>query len=427
MIRILRYGVDTDKEIFERFTPSYGVEGVVAEIIANVRKRGDAALFEYNEKFDGAVLSSLAVSPAELEAALDSVGDELIRVLKTAAGNIRKFHEKQVRSSFVINDEDGIVIGQKITPIEKVGLYVPGGTAPYPSTVLMDAIPAKIAGCRELVMVTPPEEDGSVDPAILAAAAIAGVDKIYKVGGAQAVAALAFGTESIPRVDKIVGPGNAYVTEAKKQLGGLVGIDGMAGPSEVLMIADGNTDPRFAAADMLAQAEHDKLSTAVLITDSEELALAVQSELERQLAVLPRREIAGASLERNGKIILTDSIDTAVMIANGIAPEHLELSLDNPFDYLDKVRNAGSIFLGHYCPEPLGDYYGGTNHTLPTGGTAKFASPLSVDDFVKKSQFTYYTRAAFRRVKDDIALFARREELLGHARSCLIRFEDDTE
>ena len=424
MVKIMKYGVDADKDIFQRFTPRYGVEDVVAEIIGNVREKGDAALLAYTEKFDGVAPETLAVSSDEIDRAFASVSDELIRVLTAAAGNIRKFHEKQVRTSFIINDEDGIVIGQKITPIEKVGLYVPGGTAPYPSTVLMDAIPAKIAGCRELVMVTPPEKDGSVNPAILAAARIAGVDKIYRVGGAQAVAALAFGTESIPRVDKIVGPGNAYVTEAKKQLAGLVGIDGIAGPSEVLMVADKNTDPRFAAADMLAQAEHDKLSTAVLLTDSEALALAVQSELERQLRELPRKEIASAALERNGKIILTDSIETAVMIANEIAPEHLELSLDNPFDYLDKVKNAGSIFLGHYCPEPMGDYYGGTNHTLPTGGTAKFASPLSVDDFVKKSQYTYYTRNAFHRVKDDIALFARQEELMGHARSCLIRFED---
>ena len=425
MIKILKYGVDTDKDIFERFTPQYGVEDVVADIIKNVRENGDRALFEYTERFDGAAPKALAVSREEIDSALASVSPELIRVIKTAAGNIRKFHEKQVRTSFIINDEDGIVIGQKITPIEKAGLYVPGGTAPYPSTVLMDAIPAKIAGCRELVMVTPPEKDGSVNPAILAAAYVAGVDKIFKVGGAQAIAALAYGTESIPKVEKIVGPGNAYVTEAKKQVNGIVSIDVIAGPSEVLMIADGKTNPRFAAADMLAQAEHDKLSTAVLITDSEELALAVQTELEKQLAELPRKEIAGASIERNGKIIVADSIDTAVMIANEIAPEHLELCLDNPFDYLDKVKNAGSIFLGRYCPEPLGDYYGGTNHTLPTGGTAKFASPLSVDDFVKKSQYTYYTREAFRRVKDDIALFAEQEELTGHARSCLIRFEDE--
>lgn len=425
MIKILKYGVDTDKDIFNRFTPQYGVEDVVAEIIATVRRDGDKALFAYNEKFDGAAVSSLQVSKEEIEFALNDVSAEFVEILKKAAANIRKFHSKQVRNSFIINDEDGIVIGQKITPIEKAGLYVPGGTAPYPSTVLMDAIPAKIAGCRELVMVTPPEKSGRVNSAILAAAYVAGVDKIFKVGGAQAIAALAYGTESVPKVEKIVGPGNAYVTEAKKQVNGVVSIDVIAGPSEVLMIADGKTDPRFAAADMLAQAEHDKMSTAVLITDSEELAKAVQAELDKQLKALPRREIAEASIERNGKIIITDSIDTAVMIANEIAPEHLELCLDNPFDYLDKVKNAGSIFLGRYCPEPLGDYYGGTNHTLPTGGTAKFASPLSVDDFVKKSQYTYYTRDAFKRVAGDIAIFAEQEELKGHARSCLIRFEDE--
>jgi len=425
MIKILKYGVDTDSDIFERFTPQYGVEQVVSEILENVKANGDRALLEYNRRFDGAELSGLRVSAEEIEEALSQVSDEFMRVLETAAGNIRRFHEKQLRTSFIINDRDGIVIGQKITPIEKVGLYVPGGTAPYPSTVLMDAMPAKIAGCSELVMVTPPEKSGKVNAAILAAAHVAGVDKIFKIGGAQAVAALAYGTESVPRVEKIVGPGNAYVTEAKKQVSSFVGIDVIAGPSEVLMVADGATDPRFAAADMLAQAEHDKMSTAVLITDSEELAYKVQAELEKQLSVLPRREIASASIERNGKIIITDSINTAVMIANEIAPEHLELCLDNPFDYLDKVKNAGSIFLGRYCPEPLGDYYGGTNHTLPTGGTAKFANPLSVDDFVKKSQYTYYTRDAFRRVKDDIALFAEQEELMGHAKSCLIRYEDE--
>lgn len=425
MIKILKYGVDTDKEIFNRFTPQYGVEDVVAGILSNVRENGDKALFEYNKKFDGADLTELRVSSAEIEEAVAATDPKLIDIIKRAAANIRKYHEKQVRTSFVFSDEDGIVMGQKITPIEKVGLYVPGGTAPYPSTVLMDAIPAKIAGCKELVMVTPPGKDGKVNSAILAAAYIAGVDKIFKVGGAQAVAALAYGTESIPKVEKIVGPGNAYVTEAKKQVYGLVAVDGFAGPSEVLMVADGKTNPRHAAADMLAQAEHDKMSTAVLLTDSQELAEKVQAELEKQLSVLPRREIAEASLERNGKIIVTDSIETAVEIANEIAPEHLELCLDNPFDYLDKVKNVGSLFLGRYSPEPLGDYYGGTNHTLPTGGTAKFASPLSVDDFVKKSQFTYYTRNAFGKVAADIALFARQEELEGHARSCLVRFEEE--
>ena len=425
MIRILKYGIDTDEEIFTRFTPQYGVEDVVAEIIATVRRDGDKALFAYNEKFDGAVLSDLRVSREEIDEAMLSVSPRLIEIIRKAAANIRKFHEKQVRTSFIINDTDGIVIGQKITPIEKAGLYVPAGTAPYPSTVLMDAIPAKIAGCREIVMVTPPGKDGKVNPAILAAAEIAGVDTIFKVGGAQAIAALAYGTESIPKVEKIVGPGNAYVTEAKKQVYGLVSVDAIAGPSEILMVADGSTDPKFAAADLLAQAEHDKMSTAVLITDSKKLAKAVQAELEKQLAVLPRREIAEASVACNGKIIVTEDIDTAVSIANEIAPEHLELCLDNPFDYLSKVKNAGSIFLGKYCPEPLGDYYGGTNHTLPTGGTAKFGSPLSVDDFIKKSQYTYYTKDAFRRVADDIACFARQEELEGHARSCLIRFEEE--
>lgn len=425
MIKILKYGVDTDKDIFTRFTPQYGVEDIVAEIIANVRDNGDKALFEYNEKFDHAVIDELRVSDEEIQEALGKVTPEFIEILKTAANNIRKYHEKQVRGSYIISEDDGIVLGMKVTPIEKAGLYVPGGTAPYPSTVLMDAMPAKIAGCKEVVMVTPPGADGKVNAGILAAAYVAGVDTIYKVGGAQAIAALAYGTETVPKVEKIVGPGNAFVTEAKKQVNGLVSIDAIAGPSEVIMVADGNTNPRFAAADLLAQAEHDKLSTAILLTDSEELAYAVQAELDRQLAVLERREIAEASIEKNGKIIITDSIETAVMIANEIAPEHLEICLDNPFDYLDKIKNAGSIFLGRYSPEPLGDYYGGTNHTLPTGGTAKFGSPLGVDDFVKKSQFTYYTREAFRKVKDDIATFAYQEGLTGHAKSCLIRFEDE--
>jgi len=425
MIKILKFGTDTNEEIFTRFTPQYGVEDVVAEIISNVRANGDKALFEYNKKFDGAELTELRVSPEEMAEALAATDPRLMDIISRAAANIRKYHEKQVRRSYVISDEDGIVMGMKVTPIEKAGLYVPGGTAPYPSTVLMDAIPAKIAGCEEFVMVTPPGKDGKVNPAILAAAHIAGVDKIFKVGGAQAIAALAYGTKSIPKVDKIVGPGNAYVTEAKKQVYGMVSVDAIAGPSEVLMVADGKTDPRFAAADMLAQAEHDRMSTAVLLTDSEELAIAVQAELDKQLAVLPRREIAEAAIERNGKIIVTPDIATAVAIANEIAPEHLELCLDNPFDYLPKVKNAGSVFLGRYCPEPLGDYYGGTNHTLPTGGTARFGSPLSVDDFVKSTQFTYYTREAFGRVADDIALFAKQEELEGHARSCLIRFEDE--
>ena len=426
MVKILKYGVEDDNEIFTRFTPQYGVEDVVSEIMANVKANGDKALYEYSLKFDKAELTTLAVTQEEMDDALNEVSPELLRILTAAAANIRKYHEKQVQNGYIINDEDGIVIGRKVIPIDKVGLYVPGGTAPYPSTVLMDVIPAKIAGCRELVMVTPPGRSGRVNSAILAAAHIAGVDKIFKVGGAQAIAALTYGTESIPKVDKIVGPGNAYVTEAKKQAfsQALVSIDAIAGPSEVLIVSDANTPPEFIAADMLAQAEHDVLSTAVLLTDSPELALQVQAEVEKQLDALPRKDIASAALERNGKIVITQDIATAVMIANEIAPEHLELCVDAPFDLLDKVKNAGSIFLGRYAPEPLGDYYGGTNHTLPTGGTARFGNPLSVEDFVKKSQYTYYTKEAFRKVYSDIAYFARQEELNGHERSCLIRFEE---
>ena len=330
-----------------------------------------------------------------------------------------------MRNSFVLSEQDGVVVGQKITPIEKVGLYVPGGTAAYPSTVLMDSIPAKIAGCREIVMVTPPGKDGKVAPVILAAAKIAGVDRIFKVGGAQAIAALAYGTESIPCVDKIVGPGNAYVAEAKKQVFGKVSIDMIAGPSEILIVADGTCQPENIAADLLSQAEHDKMASAVLVTDSMELALRVRDQLEVQIPLLPRQEIARASIDRNGKIIVAkDNLLLAIDIANEIAPEHLELCVDNPFDYLDRIRNAGSVFMGKYCPEALGDYFAGPNHTLPTGGTARFSSPLSVDDFVKKSQFTYYTRAALERVAGKVAYFAGREGLDAHARSAVIRFEE---
>ncbi|MBO6020184.1 MAG: histidinol dehydrogenase, partial [Clostridia bacterium] len=332
-------------------------------------------------------------------------------------------HEKQVRPGFIISEKEGVVTGQKVTPIERVGLYVPGGTAAYPSTVLMDAIPAKIAGCAEIVMTTPPGKDGKVNPAILAAADVAGVDRIFKVGGAQAIAALAYGTESVPKVDKIVGPGNAFVAEAKKQVFGVVSIDMIAGPSEILVVADGTCNPAYVAADLLSQAEHDKNASAVLVTDSPELALSVQTELERQIAQLPRREIARASIDKNGKIIVCDDLREALAVSNDIAPEHLELSLDNPFDYLDAVKNAGSIFLGKYCPEALGDYFAGPNHTLPTGGTARFSSPLSVDDFVKKSQFTYYTSDALASVSDKIALFAGKEGLDAHARSVTVRAE----
>ena len=403
-----------------------GVEDVVADIISNVRARGDEALFEYCRKFDKAELTTLEVSEAEIDEAFDVIGD-FRRVLERAAANITKFHEKQLRNSFIINDEDGIVMGQKVIPMDKAGLYVPGGTAAYPSTVLMDAVPAKIAGVGELVITTPPGPDGKVNPYVLAAAKVAGVDRILKVGGAQAIAALAYGTETVPKVDKIVGPGNAFVAEAKKQVFGIVSIDMIAGPSEVLCVADAKSDPRHVAADLLAQAEHDKNASAVLVTDSMELAEQVAAEVDRQLKTLPRTEIATASIENNGKIIVADDLRQAIDIANEIAPEHLELHMDNPFDYLDAVRHAGSIFMGRNCPEPLGDYFAGPNHTLPTLGTAKFSSPLSVDDFVKKTQYTYYTRDALSRVYEDIADFADHEGLHGHARSIRSRFEDDPE
>lgn len=423
MIRIMEYGQLPDCEIFSRAVPETDVEKTVSDIIAKVRSEGDAALRELTQRFDGATLDELTVTEEEIAAALETVEPEFMKVLKQAAANITKFHAKQVRNSFIINDSDGIVMGQKIIPLDRAGIYVPGGTAAYPSTVLMDCIPAKLAGCKEVVMVTPPGKDGKVNPAILAAARIAGVDRIFKVGGAQAVAALAYGTETIPKVDKIVGPGNAFVAEAKKQVFGVVAIDMIAGPSEILIVADGKSDPRFLAADMLSQAEHDKLASAVLVTDSAELAEKVAEELEKQLSALPRRDIARASIDANGKIILVQDLDTAIEVANTIAPEHLELCVDAPFDYLDRIRHAGSVFLGRNCPEALGDYLAGPNHTLPTSGTARFSSPLSVDDFVKKTQYTYFTAAALGRVAESVAYFAEKEGLTAHARSALIRSE----
>ena len=424
MIQILKYGEVPASEIFARTEPAVHVEAIVADIIANVRARGDAALYEYCRKFDRATLSSLQVSKEEIEEAVQSVEPRFLEILKKAAENIRTFHSRQVRNSFVISEENGVVVGQKIIPVDRAGLYVPGGTAAYPSTVLMDSIPAKIAGVREVVMVTPPNSEGKVNPVILAAASVAGVDKIFKVGGAQAVAALAYGTESIPKVDKIVGPGNAFVAEAKKQVFGQVSIDMIAGPSEILIVADGPSDPRHLAADLLSQAEHDKLASAVLVTDSMELAAAVQEELEVQIPMLERSEIARASIDNNGKIIVAENLMQAIDIANEIAPEHLELCVDNPFDYLDAIRHAGSIFMGRNCPEALGDYFAGPNHTLPTSGTAKFSSPLGVDDFIKKTQFTYYTRTALEKVAQDVAYFARQEGLTAHAKSAVIRTEE---
>ena len=424
MIPILKVGQVPNSEIFARVTPEADVAAIVADIIADVKENGDTAVKAYCAKFDKAELTSLEVTPEEIQEAISQVEPEFLDILREAAENIRSFHSRQVRNSFVIADKPGIVLGQKITPIEKVGVYVPGGTAAYPSTVLMDTIPAKIAGCPQVVMVTPPGRDGKVNPAILAAADLAGVNRIFKVGGAQAIAALAYGTESIPKVDKIVGPGNAFVAEAKKQVFGRVSIDMIAGPSEILVIADGKSNPVHVAADLLSQAEHDKLASAVLVTDSEKLAQAVQAELERQLSLLPRQEIARASIENNGKIIVAETLMAGIEIANEIAPEHLELQVDDPFSYLDAIQNAGSIFLGRSCPEALGDYFAGPNHTLPTSGTARFSNPLSVDDFVKKSQFSYYTPEALAKAADKIAAFAEKEGLRAHGRSVTIRKEE---
>lgn len=425
MIKILEYNKVNKEEFFSRLSEKVDVSDVVTEIIENVKANGDKALFEYCKKFDKVDLTALEVTKEEIDEAFGVVEERFIRIIETAAENIREFHQNQVRTSFVLNKKNGIVTGQKITPIEKVGLYVPGGTAAYPSTVLMDSIPAKIAGCNEICIVTPPNAEGKVNPVILAAAKIAGVDRIFKVGGAQAVAALAYGTETVPKVDKIVGPGNAFVAEAKRQVFGLVSIDMIAGPSEILVVADGNSNPDFVAADLLSQAEHDKNASAVLVTDSYELAEKVSESLEKQIPQLLRSEIARVSIDNNGKIIVAENLKDAIEAANEIAPEHLELCVDNPFDYLDSVKNAGSIFMGRYCPEALGDYYAGPNHTLPTSGTARFSSPLSVDDFVKKSQFTYYTADALREVADDVAFFAEKEGLTAHAKSATIRFEEE--
>ena len=421
MIRIYKYGEVGNDEIFARVTPEVDVTAIVSDIIANVRQNGDAALYGYAEKFDKVKLESLEVTSAEIDEAFAAVDAEFVRVLKLAAENIHAFHKRQVRNSFVIEEKEGVVMGQRVTPIDRVGLYVPGGTAAYPSSVLMNSIPAKIAGCGTIVMVTPPAKDGKVNPAILAAAKIAGVDRIFKVGGAQAVAALAYGTETVPAVDKIVGPGNAFVAEAQKQVFGKVAIDMIAGPSEILVVADATCNPDVVAADLLSQAEHDKLASAVLVTDSEQLAIDVQAALERQIPKLLRADIARASIDNHGKIIVAEDLMRAIEISNEIAPEHLELCVDNPFDYLSKIRHAGSIFMGKNCPEALGDYLAGPNHTLPTSGTAKFSSPLSVDDFVKKSQFTYFTAEALDKVADDVALFATKEGLTAHAASAVAR------
>ncbi|MDR0861895.1 MAG: histidinol dehydrogenase [Oscillospiraceae bacterium] len=421
MIKTYKYGEFELDELRSGETAETDISADVAAIIADVRKRGDAALYDYTRRFDKVELSALEVTREELDAAVARCEPEFLAILKRAAANIEAFHKNQVRTGFVAQSSGGVFMGQKITPIERVGLYIPGGTAAYPSSALMNAIPAKLAGVSELIMVTPPAKDGNVNPDILAAARVAGVDRVFKLGGAHAVAALAYGTESVPRVDKITGPGNAFVAEAKRQVYGIVGIDMIAGPSDVLVIADDTANPVLVAADMLAQAEHDANATAVLVTDSAELAAAVGAEVERQLKLLPRGEIAGKSIERNGKLVVAPSIAAAVELANALAPEHLELCVASPFDLLDSVRNAGSVFLGHNTPEALGDYLAGPNHTLPTLGTARFSSPLSVDDFTKKTQFTYFSESALRDAGRDVVAFAEREGLEAHARSVSLR------
>ena len=422
MIRIVEFDKISPEEILNRdIQAEEDVSAAVDAVLAEVKTKGDAALRAYTEKFDGVSLTNLQVSESEMESAWASLEPNFLQTLEMAAENIRHFHEQQVHRDFVLTDKPGIVMGQRYTPIEKVGICVPRSPVAFPSTILMNVIPAKIAGVRDIVLVTPPEPDGTVSPAALAAARIAGVDKIFKVGGAQAVAALAYGTENVPKVDKIVGPGGIFVATAKRKVFGLVAIDMIAGPSEILVVADGKSDPRWVAADMLSQAEHDVLASPVLVTDSRQLAEQVQTELEVQLARLPRREVARRSVDDNGKIIVTDSLEKTMEAVNLIAPEHLELCVDDPFALLPRVKNAGSIFLGRCTPEALGDYFAGPNHTLPTSGTARFSSPLSVDDFVKKSSFLYYTQDALAPVADRIADFAEREGLHAHAQSVLTR------
>ncbi|MBP5553109.1 MAG: histidinol dehydrogenase [Spirochaetales bacterium] len=422
-MKIMDYSTVPESEIFARSSSSKDVSAPVAAIIAEVRSRGDEALKQFTLRFDGVEIRSIEVPRSEIEAAAKAVDKSFLKVLEKAAENIRSYHSRQVRKGFEIKEADGVVLGQKIIPVSVAGIYVPGGTAAYPSTVLMDTIPAKLAGVPEVVMVSPPGKDGRIGNDVLAAAYVAGVDSVFNVGGAQAIAALAYGTQTIPKADKIVGPGNIFVAEAKKQVSSEVGIDMIAGPSEILIISDGLSDPQVIAADMLSQAEHDRNASAVLIVTDRQLAEKVASELEKQLAVLPREDIARDSIETNGKIIIASSIEQAIEISDRIAPEHLELCVDNPFDYLDRIHNAGSVFLGRNCPEALGDYMAGPNHTLPTSGTARFSSPLSVDDFVKKYQYTYYTDKALSKIADDIAFFARREGLEAHARSAIVRKE----
>lgn len=425
-MRIFSTQKDTIETIVARKqSETKDVSTVVAQIIARVQQQGDQALFQLIEEIDQVTLSSLTVSLEEVETAVQAVSPELLEVMEQAKENILAFHQKQVQQGFVLTKENGVVMGQRVLPLAKVGVYVPGGTAAYPSTVLMDVLPAKIAGVKKIVMITPTDSQGKVPAAILAAASVAGVDEIYKVGGAHGVAALAYGTETIPKVDKIVGPGNIYVATAKKMVYGEVDIDMIAGPSDVLIIADASANPRWLAADLLAQAEHDPLAQAILVTTEAALIEEVQAELDLQLKQLPRKDIAAAALESSGKLILVKDLIEALTIANQIAPEHLELAVADPFALLGQVENAGSVFLGHHTPEVLGDYFAGPNHTLPTEGTARFYSPLSVDDFIKKSSYLYYPEAAMKAAGPAVALFAETEDLIGHARSINVRREGE--
>lgn len=423
MIKPVRYSENNKNDILKRTSGSTAdYEEGVKKIIADVRSRGDEALKEYTIKFDGVKLDDLRVSQQEFDEAEGIVGSNYKAMLQRAAENIATFHRAQLRQGFEIKG-DGFILGQKVTPLESAGLYVPGGKAAYPSTVLMNAVPAKIAGVTRIVMVTPPLQNGKIKPEVLVAAKIAGVSEVYKVGGAQAIAALAYGTESIKKVNKITGPGNIYVAAAKKLVYGDCGIDMIAGPSEILIIADGGADAENVAADLLSQAEHDELATAVLITNSMDLAQNVCAALENRLKNLARRAIAQASIKNNCKVIVTDDLERAVQLSDELAPEHLELAVKEPFELLKKVHNAGSVFLGYNTPEPVGDYYAGPNHTLPTGGTAKFSSPLGVEDFIKTTQYVYYTREKLSESADDIVMFANSEGLTAHAQSVSVRIE----
>lgn len=430
-MKIYRVGQDNLNVLYEqlnRNSPGIrkDVEEAVLGILHSVRERGDTALLEYTYKFDGVSidLNSIEVSKIELEGALLSVDKELLKIMEKAADNIRAFHERQKENSWFMTEQDGIILGQKVTPLNRVGVYAPAGSAPLPSTVLMDVIPAKVAGVNEVILCSPPDKNGRINPLILACAKLAGADRVFKSGGAQAIAAMAYGTKTIPKVDKIVGPGNIYVATAKKLVFGTCGIDMIAGPSEVLIIADETANPRFVAADLLSQAEHDALASAILVTNSEKLAQQVITEVQNQLLNLSRSSIAAKSMEDYGAVVVTENIDQAVEIANEIAPEHLEICTSDPFSILHSIKNAGAIFLGNYSPEPLGDYFAGPNHTLPTSGTARFFSPLGVYDFVKRQSVISYSRDAFIKAASCVSAFAKAEGLTAHARAIDIRMEE---